>query len=1266
MLVTRGASPPPVTYPCPFILRRKRGRTRRKGNSKVLGGALAGIISLVLVFWNARGIGNKEVELKAYLGEADASYAGISESRAYNDTGNLSDGTWKWEAGTEGRPVTNSGASRGMGAFVNRNKVKASVVDTGRYTMWHRVELEGDDCLIIGLGYFPNAQDLTGHADANAELLGKLLHFCKKGHVVFGGDLNAHTGLAGDDVDAAGTMLLDTIERAGMLMVNDMQGVCVGTGGPTREQVREDGTQRSTIDYVLITPSLAKAVVSMTVEGDQMGSDHKPLKLSLSGINTIRPNPVGMREVWNVSDIPSPPDDWSWVNACRSKFANWIKEGQNMINVLEAVNTEDHRIADIMEWSFQLALDEMAAEHLGTKVVGPKAVPTMDAASRLLVSQRAVAEDIMKRVMADDQATDQTRAQARAQFLRAGRAVRKAASDRKAIKELEVFRDIEANQLDSKLFWGKFKALRGRMGVAKAPPPVAKDKEGRTATDPVEVLRIWRDFNSKIASGDLSHTKEEGIYDEDYKVEEEERLEWLRRLRYHQQELDHPITDDEVFQAIRKLKMGKAPGEDGILTDILKTAADGVNNSKLRPGNSVVNAITLLFNFVFDREVWPERWGMGVIIPLYKHDSRLEPGNYRPITLMSVVGKLFGIIVNNRLLNWSEATGTISDEQGGFRPKRGTPDQVFLWREILASRKERGHTTYATFIDVRKAYDTVWREKAYCNIHDAGVRGRLWRQLQTMHEGLSRKVRHPLGDTDPFDVSRGVAQGAVESPWVYSSFIEGLAKELKRSGTGIVIAGRRVPLLMYADDIVMLATSRKEMLEMNRIATEFAIKHRFQFNGSKSGVMVFNASVQERTNVKATRWVLFGDKVEVVNEYTYLGTVTVNDETDWRKHVKGAIVKAERRSADLLWVCRYDAGIRARTAMVLWYAMVRPLLEYASEIWSGQIPDSLATRAETVQLKFIRGVLGLHGNGSGVSNEVLRAEVGAEPITSRWAKLKLGFWRRIFTAPPERLLRVVATERHRELTRLVAGESKFGGTGWMRTVKGDFERYGMDQYWTNIDMCSVGKDDWSQTVYEQVDGVFDELRGERILDLPSAGTYTHIKDWGPTTKEYAYSRGELHRLGQYVPEQYLDDRTNMGGAHVKLMCRLNCLPVMDRVGREREPKWSKVSRTCLACDQSEVETVEHFVMECPRYDRHRAILFRDINRRLPSFSEMQTSEKLRVVLGRRTGRLLVDKAIDNMVKRRLKKFWNLRSPISKAINNVLKTSYWVSGALFKT
>ena len=158
----------------------------------------------------------------------------------------------------------------------------------------------------------------------------------------------------------------------------------------------------------------------------------------------------------------------------------------------------------------------------------------------------------------------------------------------------------------------------------------------------------------------------------------------------------------------------------------------------------------------------------------------------------------------------------------------------------------------------------------------------------------------------------------------------------------------------------------------------------------------------------------------------------------------------------------------------------------------------------------------------------------------------------------------------------------------------------------------------------------------------------------------------MDRLGQYVPEQYLDDRANLGGVHVKMMCRLNCLPVMDRVGRERDMKWPKASRTCLACDHSAVETVQHFVMDCPRYSKQRALLFRDVTARMPSFSNMQEDKRYHVILGKRTGNPQLDHAIDRTVKRRLKKFWNLRAPISMAVNSTLGTSYWVAGALFKS
>ena len=96
----------------------------------------------------------------------------------------------------------------------------------------------------------------------------------------------------------------------------------------------------------------------------------------------------------------------------------------------------------------------------------------------------------------------------------------------------------------------------------------------------------------------------------------------------------------------------------------------------------------------------------------------------------------------------------------------------------------------------------------------------------------------------------------------------------------------------------------------------------------------------------------------------------------WTAHLKAAIAKARRRSADLLWVCRSDRGIRPRTAITLWQSLVRPLLEYASEIWAGQVPEALCKEAESVQCTFLRGTLGLHANGSGVADDALLAEAG--------------------------------------------------------------------------------------------------------------------------------------------------------------------------------------------------------------------------------------------------------------------------------------------------
>jgi len=105
------------------------------------------------------------------------------------------------------------------------------------------------------------------------------------------------------------------------------------------------------------------------------------------------------------------------------------------------------------------------------------------------------------------------------------------------------------------------------------------------------------------------------------------------------------------------------------------------------------------------------------------------------------------------------------------------------------------------------------------------------------------------------------------------------------------------------------------------------------------------------------------------------------------------IGKAKKRSRDLMWVCRKDTGLRPRSAMTLWKAMVRPIMEYAAELWAGEVPKEQMDEMERVQTDFAKTMLGL--TRGGISNDFVRAEAGLETIAARCEKLRLGYWRRI-------------------------------------------------------------------------------------------------------------------------------------------------------------------------------------------------------------------------------------------------------------------------------
>ena len=124
-----------------------------------------------------------------------------------------------------------------------------------------------------------------------------------------------------------------------------------------------------------------------------------------------------------------------------------------------------------------------------------------------------------------------------------------------------------------------------------------------------------------------------------------------RMSEYHMNEmcineLDRPISKEEVRQSIWNLKQGKAPGLDNICGEYLKhTEAN------------IASFLTFLFNKIYDSSCFPSEWCKSIIIPLFKRGNETDPDSYREISLLSVVSKVFTAILNKQLCNWAEKEG---------------------------------------------------------------------------------------------------------------------------------------------------------------------------------------------------------------------------------------------------------------------------------------------------------------------------------------------------------------------------------------------------------------------------------------------------------------------------------------------------------------------------------------------------------------------------------------------------------------------------------
>ena len=203
-------------------------------------------------------------------------------------------------------------------------------------------------------------------------------------------------------------------------------------------------------------------------------------------------------------------------------------------------------------------------------------------------------------------------------------------------------------------------------------------------------------------------------------------------INHLQELLDNYISSDELDAAIKQLKLGKAVGEDLVANEFLKA-------SKATTRNTICH----LFNESLRIGIYP--WNNSLITPIHKKGDIYDPNNYRAIAVASNLGKLFALILLERLITYRASANPDTANQRGFVKNAQTNDHILTLSTCINkyinpeyANKKR---VFTCFVDYTKAFDTVCREALLYKVWQSGVRGRFFKCLEYMYSNSTAKVK---------------------------------------------------------------------------------------------------------------------------------------------------------------------------------------------------------------------------------------------------------------------------------------------------------------------------------------------------------------------------------------------------------------------------------------------------------------------------------------------------------------------------------------------